>query len=57
VHHNVAGITTVLDGCTIVGNGMGVSNTGGVMIGFGNNAIAYNGQDVVGNPIQTLQAK
>ena len=42
---------------TITGNGMGVSNTGGVVIGFGNNAIAYNGQDVAGTPIQTLQGK
>jgi len=54
--HSVAGITTVLDGCSIFSNGLaGVSNTGSTVLGLGNNGIAYNGTDVSGNPIQPLQ--
>jgi hypothetical protein len=52
--HSASGTTTVLDGCSIMGNSVGVSNTGSTVIGFGNNAIAYNITDVSGNAIQTL---
>ena len=52
--HLVSGITSVLDGCTIVSNVNGVSNVGGTIFGFGNNSIGFNGQDVVGNAVQTL---
>jgi len=52
----VAGITTVLDGCSIMSNGLaGISNTNSTVLGLINNAIAYNGTDVTGNPIQPLQ--
>ena len=54
--HSVAGITTVLDGCSIMSNGLaGVSNSNSTVLGLLNNAIAYNGTDVTGNPIQPLQ--
>lgn len=56
--HSVAAITTLLDGCSIMGNILaGVSNNGGTVYGFGNNAIGFNGTDVVGNPIQFFQAQ
>jgi hypothetical protein len=57
LNHAVAGIQTLIDGCSIFSNGTGISNTGGTVIGFTNNAIANNGTDVVGNPVQSLLGK
>src|SRR5688572_30570917 len=48
LHHNAASIVTLLDGCSIFGNAVGVSNSGGTVIGFSNNAIGNNVQDEVG---------
>ena len=55
--HSVAGITTLMDGCSIVSNGTGVANTGSNVIGYGTNVIGYNNMDVTGNPIQTIQGQ
>ena len=57
LQHNAAGITTVLDGCSIFGNATGISNAGGTVIGFTNNAVLNNQQDIAGNPVQSLMAK
>jgi hypothetical protein len=57
LYHVVAGIQTLIDGCSIFSNGVGISNTGGTVIGFTNNSIANNGNDVVGNPVQSLLQK
>ena len=57
LQHNTAGITTVLDGCSIFGNATGISNAGGTVIGFSNNAVLNNQQDISGNPVQSLVAK
>jgi len=47
--------TTVIDGCTITGNVTNgiLNNTGGSVIGFGNNGIALNGTDVNGTAVVT----
>jgi hypothetical protein len=57
LQHNSAGITTVLDGCSIFGNATGISNVGGTVIGFTNNAVLNNQQEIAGNPVQSLLAK
>ena len=57
LQHNAAGITTVLDGCSIFGNATGIANAGSTVIGFTNNAVLNNQQDVTGNPVQSLVAK
>jgi hypothetical protein len=57
LQHNIAGITTVLDGCSIFNNATGISNAGGTVIGFSNNAVLNNQQDIAGNPVQSLVAK
>ena len=57
LQHNAAGITTMLDGCSIFNNAVGIANTGSTVIGFTNNAVAGNQQDVTGNPVQSLLAK
>ena len=47
---------TLIDGCSITNNGVGIlNNTGGTVFGFGNNAIAGNtgGNDVVGAAVTT----
>jgi len=55
--HYAMGITTLLDGCSIFGNTVGVSNVGGTVYGYSNNAIGFNTPDVIGNPIQSLTPK
>jgi len=46
---------TALDGCTINSNNNGVlNNTGGTVVGFGNNALGFNVTDVNGAAIVTL---
>jgi hypothetical protein len=55
--HAAAATTTLLDGCSIMGNGVGVANTGSTVVGYSNNAIGYNNNDVVGNPISTVQGQ
>jgi hypothetical protein len=52
--HYVPSITTLLDGCSIFGNTVGVSNVGGTIYGYSNNAIGFNTPDVTGTPIQSL---
>jgi len=54
LRHLVAGITTIIDRCSIFGNGTGISNTGSTVVGFNNNSIANNLQDVTGNAVQSL---
>lgn len=57
LNHAVSGIQTLIDGCSIFSNSVGISNTGGTVIGFTNNAVANNGTDVVGNPVTSLLGK
>jgi hypothetical protein len=47
--------TTIIDGCTISGNIVNgiLNNTGGSVVGFGNNGIAFNGTDVNGTAVTT----
>ena len=53
--HYVPNITTLLDGCSIFGNSVaGISNVGGIVYGYGNNAVGYNGTDFVGAAVITL---
>lgn len=53
LNHDTAGISTVLDGCSIFNNAFGVSNVAGSVFGFTNNAIFNNQTDVVGNAVQS----
>ena len=53
LHHNAANISTVLDGCSIFNNAIGVANAGGSVFGFTNNAIFNNQTNVAGNPVQS----
>jgi len=57
LNHAVSGIQTLIDGCSIFSNPVGIANTGGTVIGFTNNAVANNGTDVVGNPVTSLLGK
>jgi len=54
LNHAVAGITTLLDGCSIFGNGTGIANTGSTVIGFSNNSIGNNLSDVTGNAVTSI---
>lgn len=55
--HTAAATATLMDGCSIMANGVGLANTGSTVIGYGNNAVGYNNTEVVGNPIQTQQGQ
>ena len=57
LNHQTAGITTALDGCSIFNNEIGVSNAGGSVFGFTNNAIFNNQTDVAGNAVQSQTGK
>jgi len=54
LRHMISGIATLIDECSIFGNGTGISNTGGTVLGFFDNSIANNVQDVSGNAVQSL---
>ena len=54
LRHTVSGITTLIDRCSIFGNGTGISNTGSTVLGMSNNSIANNLTDVSGNAVQSL---
>jgi hypothetical protein len=43
--------------CSIFNNATGISNAGGIVIGFSNSAVLNNQQDIAGNPVQSLAAK
>ena len=51
---NVPGIITTIDGCSIMNNVFGISDVGGTVYGYGNNAIGFNSMDVTPNPVMTL---
>jgi hypothetical protein len=55
--HTASAIATLMDGCSIMANGVGLANTGSTVIGYGNNAVGYNNTEFVGNPIQTQQGQ